>query len=196
MLKALILTTFFTLSAYAESFDRNTLVFLGSSSFDNWKSMAKDFAPLKILNLGKGGTTYSYLLEHAEEWASSYPARRFVIYSGDNDIATLQPPARIAANFQQLARILKQKVPDAQIYVLSIKPNRTLSRRLLVNRTKQANRLIEQFAGRNPYITYVDIFHPMLDESGQPRRELFIDGLHPSPLGYRLWRDTLRAKLH
>ena len=39
-------------------------------------------------------------------------------------------------------------------------------------------------------LAYVDVFTPMLDAAGQPRRELFLeDGLHMNASGYAIWRD-------
>src|SRR5690349_12297084 len=96
-----------TSSAFAQAtpqpFDPRTIVFIGSSSIDFWKSLPEDFAGSKVLNLGVAGTTYSHLVEHAGEWAAQYPADRYVIYSGDNDIAWLSSPGKVARQFREVA---------------------------------------------------------------------------------------------
>jgi lysophospholipase L1-like esterase len=41
-------------------------------------------------------------------------------------------------------------------------------------------------------LVYVDVFTPMLDASGYPRRELFQeDGLHMNAKGYAIWRELV-----
>jgi lysophospholipase L1-like esterase len=45
-------------------------------------------------------------------------------------------------------------------------------------------------------LQYVDVFTPMLDASGQVRRELFVeDGLHMNARGYSIWRGLIQPVL-
>lgn len=177
-------------------FDPRTLVFIGSSSIAFWKSLPEDFAECKVLNLGKAGTTYSHLVAHAAEWAADFPADRYVIYSGDNDIAWLQSPAKVAAQFREVAETLRAAIPEVRVYVLSIKPNRALGRRIRVGAARKANALLEAEAADLGYATYIDIHTPMLGEDGGPRAEFFsIDGIHMNRRGYRVWTDAIRLTL-
>ncbi len=180
----------------AAPFDRETIVFIGSSSIAFWKSLPKDFPEMKTLNLGKPGTTYSHLVPRAAEWAARYPAKRYVIYSGDNDVAWLRKPEKVARQFREVALALKAGIPDVRVYVISIKPNRALARRMRVGAARRANELLESEAEALGFATYVDIHANMLREDGTPRRELFsIDGIHMNRDGYRVWAKSLRSLL-
>ncbi|HND52484.1 MAG TPA: amidohydrolase family protein, partial [Pirellulaceae bacterium] len=51
-----------------------------------------------------------------------------------------------------------------------------------------ANERIVKFIRGDSRLAYIDVFPPMLDADGQPRRELLDkDDLHLSPAGYELW---------
>lgn len=177
-------------------FDRDTVVFVGSSSIELWKDLPASFPGLKTKNLGVAATTYSYLVDHVEEWADKYPARRFVVYSGDNDIAWGSSSERVAGLFREFATRLRRKIPDVKIFVLSVKPNSNLLRRLRMGTVRKTNLQIEQEAARLGFATYVDIFSLMLDGRGRPRGELFgFDGIHMNASGYEVWARALRPLL-
>lgn len=179
-----------------ESFDPKTIVFIGSSSIDFWKTLPEDFAGTKVLNLGKAGTTYAHLVAHAGEWSAKYPADRYVIYSGDNDIAWLGSPKKVARQFREVADALKAANPAVHIYVISIKPNLIPTRRIRIGAVRKANALIAAEAAALAHVTYVDAHTPMLGPKGNPRAELFsIDGIHMNEKGYRVWREVLLVNL-
>jgi lysophospholipase L1-like esterase len=180
----------------AAPFDPRTIVFIGSSSIEFWKSLPEDFAGHKVMNLGKAGTTYSHLVAHAGEWGAKYPADRYVIYSGDNDIAWLRSPAKVAGQFREVARALKAANPRVHIFVISIKPNVIPTRRIRIGAVRKANAMIAAEAAALGHVTYVDTHTAMLGPQGNPRAELFsIDGIHLNQKGYRVWRDVLRPIL-
>jgi len=177
-------------------FQRDTAVFIGSSTMELWKTMHADFAPRETVNLGRGGTTFGYLVENAGRWAESYPARTYVVYSGDNDIAWNSSPESVMLQFRLLAETLRGKIPDVEIYLLAIKPCLEPQRRALIAKVREANKALRLEAARLGYVTYVDVHTPMLDVQDAPRPELFqADGVHLSDEGYRLWTDTLKRQL-
>lgn len=195
---ALILSALGTTSARSqiEAFDPRTIVFIGSSSIDFWKSLSEHFEGYKVLNLGKAGTTYSHLVTHAGEWAAKNPADRYVIYSGDNDIAWLASPEKVARQFREVAGALKAANPGVHIFVISIKPNVIPTRRVRIGAVRKANAMIAAEAASLDYVTYVDTHTPMLGPNGNPRAELFsFDGIHLNEKGYRVWRDVLLLHL-
>lgn len=179
-----------------EPFDPRTIVFIGSSLIDFWKTLPQDFPDEKVLNLGVAGTTYSHLVANAEEWAEKYPADRYVIYSGDNDIAWLSSPEKVVRQFRKLADTLRATLPNVHIYVLSIKPSLITTRRIHINSVRKANAMLAAEAAAIGNATYVDIHNPMLNQKGKPRAELFVpDGIHMNEKGYRIWQDVLRPIL-
>jgi lysophospholipase L1-like esterase len=62
----------------------------------------------------------------------------------------------------------------------------------LVDKVREANRLIKDIAERDGLVDYIDVFTPMLGKDGKPRPELFLeDRLHMNEAGYRLWRSIV-----
>ena len=49
-----------------------------------------------------------------------------------------------------------------------------------------------EFAG---FTTWLDLYPAFLNAQGQQDARLFVDGLHPSEAGYRVWRDRLLPAL-
>jgi lysophospholipase L1-like esterase len=73
---------------------------------------------------------------------------------------------------------------------VSIKPS--LARWNIVGKMRAANQLVRDYVRTDDRLAYVDVFTPMLDASGQPRRELYLeDGLHMTAAGYAIWRDLI-----
>ena len=180
----------------AGRFDPRTIVFIGSSSIEFWETLPQDFAGHQVLNLGKAGTTYSHLVANVEEWAARYPAHRYVIYSGDNDIAWMRSPEKVAGQFREVALTLRSAIPGVQVFVISIKPNLIPTRRVRIGAVRKANAMIAAEAAALGQVTFVDTHTHMLGPNGQPRAEWFsIDGIHMNEKGYRLWRDVLLPQL-
>jgi lysophospholipase L1-like esterase len=178
------------------TFDPHTIVFIGSSSIEFWKTLPADFAGHRVLNLGKAGTTYSHLVANVGEWAARYPARRYVIYSGDNDIAWMRSPETVARQFREVASSLKASIPGVRVFVISIKPNVIPTRRVRIGAVRKANGMIASEAAALGGVTFVDTHTAMLGPNGRPRAEWFtIDGIHLNEKGYRLWRDILLPEL-
>lgn len=172
----------------------NEIVFMGSSTIQFWETMETDFANFKTVNLGVWGSDYADLLKDSAKLIAENPASRYVIYSGDNDIAKGDAPTDVMEKFSYLAYRIHAAQPQAHIYVISIKP--CPDRRSHIPDILKANHLIQDFVSKNSFIIYVDVFSKMLDESGNVRTDIFReDGLHLNSAGYRIWADALSAQL-
>jgi len=85
---------------------------------------------------------------------------------------------------------MHRELPRTRVVFVSIKPS--LARWSIVDKFREANQLIRDYTRTDDRLVYVDVFTPMLDASGQPRRELFLeDGLHMTPAGYAIWRELI-----
>lgn len=85
-------------------------------------------------------------------------------------MAWLRSPAKVARQFREFAETLRAALPEVRVYVLSIKPNRALGRRLRIGAARKANALIKAEAESLGYATFFDIHGPMLAPGGGPRR--------------------------
>ena len=123
-----------------------------------------------------------------------YKPRAVVVYEGDNDIAQGIAPEKIADTFRTFIKKVHKKFPKCRIYFLSIKPS--ISRWSLWPKMKAANSLIAAECTRDKRLTFVDVASGMLDEKGNPRKEIFKkDNLHMTRDGYLIWQNALRPIL-
>jgi lysophospholipase L1-like esterase len=61
---------------------------------------------------------------------------------------------------------------------------------------QEFNAVMQKASKEDPLLTYIDIFTPMLNESGSPLKHIFRkDNLHMNRDGYIIWRDTVRPIL-
>jgi hypothetical protein len=59
-----------------------------------------------------------------------------------------------------------------------------------------ANNQVKDFLSTEKNTVFVDVYHKMLDASGNPRKELFRnDMLHMKPEGYKIWQNELSPVL-
>lgn len=167
-----------------------SIVFVGSSSIRMWTTLDRDFPGLPVLNRGFGGSEAGDVAQFAERIVVPYKPPVVVFYAGDNDLAADKTPAQVLAAFQSFVATIHRDLPATRVVFISIKPS--IARWSIVDKMRQANSLVRDYVRTDDRLAYVDVFTPMLDISGQPRRELYLeDGLHMTPAGYVIWRDLI-----
>ncbi|MEA2764666.1 MAG: hypothetical protein QOK07_1070 [Gemmatimonadaceae bacterium] len=167
-----------------------SIVFVGSSSIRMWTTLERDFPGLPVLNRGFGGSEAGDAARFAERIVVPYKPPVVVFYAGDNDLNAGKTPAQVLAAFKSFVATMHRDLPATRVVFVSIKPS--IARWGIVDKMREANALVRDYTRTDPLLAYVDVFTPMLDASGQPRRELYIeDGLHMTPAGYAIWRDLI-----
>jgi len=160
-----------------------------------WTNAATAFPEYTIINRGFGGSHMSDANAFFSRIVTPYRPLVFVLYEGDNDIASGKSPEQVLADFKEFDAMAKQDVPGARLVFISIKPSPSRLKHL--QSMREANRLIREVTEQDPRWTYLDVVTPMLNAEGQPRGELFrSDRLHLNDDGYALWEETLRPVLH
>ncbi|MEY3194196.1 MAG: hypothetical protein RIQ78_293 [Bacteroidota bacterium] len=168
------------------------VLFVGSSSFRLWHDVQTYFPETPILNRGFGGSCLTDLIYYEKQIIKPYAPRKILIYCGENDLADSDTTDAhdILMRFSTLFELIRADFPHTPLAYVSIKPSP--SRRRLMPKMIQANALIQEYLHEKPNTNYVDIFHPMLNENGEPRQELFLDDqLHMTRAGYDIWARTL-----
>jgi lysophospholipase L1-like esterase len=172
------------------------IVVTGASSIRRWDTLVADLKPLDVINRGFGGSQYSDLNQYAKRIVIAYRPRAVVVYEGDNDLAAGSPktPEMVAGDARHFVQIVHSELPQTWIYLMSIKPSK-----LRWNewpRMKAANKLIQDFAGTQARVQYIDVATAMFDAQGNLPRDLFVeDGLHPAPKCYALWTSIIKSAL-
>ncbi|MEM6345981.1 MAG: GDSL-type esterase/lipase family protein [Bacteroidota bacterium] len=171
------------------------VLFVGSSSVRMWKTIAKDLAPLPVLNRGFGGSNFEDLLYFSDRIVFKYQPSAVVVYEGDNDIVsdTLKPE-HVAMRMGMFQELMQEKLPGVPTYFLSVKPS--IARKNLLEKAQATNQLIQKMAAEDEMLTYIDVATPMMTADGKIRADIFIDdSLHMNATGYGLWTEVVRGHL-
>jgi lysophospholipase L1-like esterase len=171
---------------------RKVILFTGSSSIRFWSGLKKDFPNHNVLNRGFGGSEMSDLLYYTESLILNYNPKEIFIYEGDNDINSGKSPEEILANADKLISLLRAHLP-AKVKIIFISAKPSIARWHLKEKYEEFNRKLKDWTGTKKNVFYADVWTPMLDRTGEVRKDLFIeDNLHMNQLGYTIWATVIR----
>lgn len=162
---------------------------------DSWKKL---FGKLRVLNMGFGWDRTENLLwrlNHGE--LDGYKARKIVLMIGTNDISAYpKDPSAVVGDVMQVVKAIRQRQPEAEIYVQAIYPRRNELEKVGEVNAKVKERVLIRRIKDNK-IHFIDPGSVLLDETGEGiREELYAgDGLHPGEKGYRLIGEKLKGYL-
>lgn len=173
---------------------RGGTLFVGSSSFRLWRTLAGDFPGRNVINRGFGGSQMHELHALRDRLVWPYAPSEVLIYEGDNDLASGKSPEQFFREFKTFVCEVHRRLPDARVFFVAIKPSPR--RENLLPEAHTANRLVQEYAAGRDWLTYIDIVTPMLDNAGRPREELFVeDRLHLNADGYAIWAGEVGRAL-
>ena len=170
------------------------IVFVGSSSIVKWTSLQKDFPGLPVINRGFGGSELADSVAFVDRIVVPYQPRTVVVYAGDNDLQAGKTAENVFADFKAFVAKVHAKLPQTRIVYIAVKPSP--SRWKIRDKCEKTNALIAAECAKDPRLRFVDVWQPMLDAQGEPRRELFVsDMLHMNAAGYAIWTPLVAAAL-
>ncbi|TAI49381.1 SGNH/GDSL hydrolase family protein [Flagellimonas allohymeniacidonis] len=169
---------------------KETIVFTGSSSIRLWEDLQERFPEQQVLNTGFGGSQSSDLVNFLDELILDYNPVKVFIYEGDNDIFAKKRPKAIIETFNSILNKLQKARPQMEIALISAKPS--ISRWHYRGRYRRLNRKLSKIAEEREEVSFIDVWHIMLNKR-RLKKDLFIeDGLHMNPKGYELWYITIK----
>ncbi len=175
---------------------KNSILFVGSSSFTNWKDVQDYFPHYIIINRGFGGSTLLDQIRYANDIVFPYKPKQIVIYCGENDLAASDNVTGeiVFKRFTTLFNLIRKKLPDVPVVFISLKPSP--SRWQLRNKMITANEQIKKFLKTKKKTAFVDVYHKMLSAEGTPMKEIYLeDNLHMNPKGYAIWKKLIEPYL-
>ncbi|MBN1180949.1 MAG: hypothetical protein JXB49_01590 [Bacteroidales bacterium] len=168
----------------------SAILFAGSSSFRRWQTLTEDFQELTVINRGFGGSTMQYLLYYFPRLVSKYKPSKILVYEGDNDIAYGLSPSDFVRQCHEFIHKVETELPGTDVYFLSIKPSPARSK--YQDKYVEANNMLKDLCNEYSFVSYIDVFTPMLDKECQVREDIFTyDNLHLNDEGYAIWRDEV-----
>lgn len=176
--------------------DQNTIVFVGDSITEGWKTLEQDFAGLgvNVANRGIGGDTTPNLVYRLQDDVLSLHPRALVILIGTNDLGEHTSPRRVAANLRELHRRIRAGYPDIPIAWCLVMPRGGADK--YPQRIRDLNARIAKLAQTDSRITVCDTFTPLAQPDGTSKPEDFVpDRLHLNESGYAIWHAALEPIL-
>jgi lysophospholipase L1-like esterase len=175
---------------------RAGIVFIGSSSIRMWTTLARDMAPLRVVNRGFGGAQVDAVLHYTPRLVLPLRPRAVVLGAGENDLEAIRgkSPERVLDDVSRFDDLVRGALPGVRSYFLNVKPSP--ARRAVWPRACRYNELLRTFVEAVPSRGLLDVATPTFDADGNRRVELFLeDGLHLSAAGYAMWTSVVRPRL-
>jgi lysophospholipase L1-like esterase len=169
------------------------VLFAGSSSIVLWRNtLARDMAPLPVINRGFGGAQIADINHWFDQIVAPYRPRAIVFYAGDNDIDAGEVVTNVVSDFATFMERKTRALGQTPVYFISVKPSKLRFREF--TEQSQVNDAIRALAARRHDLKYIDVVAPML-ERGRPKDLFLQDQLHMAPEGYAIWTREIRAAL-
>lgn len=175
---------------------KNSILFVGSSSFTKWTDVQDYFPGYPIINRGFGGSTLPDVIRYADQVIYPYQPKEVVIYCGENDVAYSDTitAQTVYQRFAQLFGMIRTNLPKAKIVFISLKPSP--SRWKIQDRVIKTNDLISAYIKKQKNAVFIDVYHKMLGSDGLPLPNIFIeDSLHMNAQGYAIWKKAIEPVL-
>jgi lysophospholipase L1-like esterase len=171
------------------------ILFVGSSSFRLWTTLATDMAPMPIINRGFGGAKTPDVLAVFDRIVPACRPSIILYYCGDNDLGIDNTDTvTVVQNFIAFDQRVKAHWPDTRVYYVAIKAS--VQRWKNWPAMKRANDEIRAYCERTPGRGFFDVAQPMIGADGTPDPSLFeADGLHVNAAGYAKWTAVIRPRL-
>jgi lysophospholipase L1-like esterase len=169
-----------------------SVICIGSSHMQFWKSAQVDLAPLTVRNFGVGGSRMTHAADlFVDHLVIPFKPRAVILYEGSNDINAGAKPETVLENFRKLSGKLHAALPQTRLYVLGVVPSPG-KRFLKIAELRKTNELLAKECATQPWMKFIDITEPLIGADGKPRAELFIPGdIHMLPAGYAVWKSVI-----
>ena len=162
------------------------ILFVGSSIFRKWTTVAEQMAPLPVLNRAFGGSRTPDQLARFAQVVTPYAPKVIVYYCGSNDLkagAVVEDPAAIFSRFREFSERVRAAQPAT--WIIFVSSTRSPDRVERWEQVDHYNALARAYCAATPHRTFVDVNPALVDHAGHPRLDLYLaDKLHFHPPAY------------
>jgi hypothetical protein len=180
----------------SETYQKDAILFAGSSSIRLWSTLEKDMAPYPVIQRGFGGSKLSDLAVYANRIFDPHPCSAVVLFVA-NDITGSnldKSPHEVAILFRNIVKTIRKVHPQTPVFWIEITP--TALRWKVWPEIQKANALINDICIRQKNLYFIKTDFALLNSNGLPKDELFReDKLHLSEKGYTVWTEIIRKEL-
>jgi lysophospholipase L1-like esterase len=175
---------------------KNAIVMLGNSLTEHghWNEL---FPGLTILNRGIGGDNIRGMTERLPGILRQQPEKIFIMAGINNILFRNCRILELIEGMEEMIRIIRTQSPKTRIIIQSVLPvnDDAGSGNFFSKKNSTIRDFNLQLAAvcRQQSIQFVNLFESFVDENGNLKPGLSIDGIHLSPQGYKLWASQIAA---
>lgn len=180
--------------------DSTDIVILGNSLTEYGGDWSKLLRRKHVANRGIAGDDAMGIYQRLNQITQYHPKAIFLMV-GINDLSHNLTPEQVFSEAERVIVKIRHDSPKTKLFVQSILPiNESFDTwKTLAGKTDdipRINNLLKIYCGRHK-IAYINLF-PNFVRHGTNilRKELTVDGLHLTSLGYKIWSYELRNYLH
>ncbi|MFT5124737.1 MAG: acyl-CoA thioesterase-1 [Kiritimatiellia bacterium] len=194
--------------------DNTKIVFFGDSitwhwglgsrtGTDVWKEYYSRYNPINMGNSGDITPVMLYRATHGNlDFAIGQSPKVAVLLCGTNNyvvkssaggkvqwgLGTHCPPADVAHGARAVAQVFRRRMPHTRVIMMGILP---VSNEAKWAKCRETNAFNAALAYNKNEVIYLDLQDTFLQADGAINKQLFSDGTHLTPAGYRLWAQSL-----
>ena len=174
------------------------LIYVGDSIVQHFDNQGKEtwdryYAPRNALNLGISGDRTEHVLWRLDHGnIDGISPKLAIVMIGQNN-GGINSGEEIAEGVVAIVRKIQAKLPNTKILLLAIFQRRehpTPERAVLAKASEITSKLAD-----GKMIFYQDINDFYVKPDGSIPRDLMYDFEHPTPLGHRVWAETIEGKV-
>ena len=193
-----------------QTVQKGQIVFVGSSLMEIFpiEKMQQGLGLDKLIyNRGIRATTTAELLTAMDVCIFDLSPSKIFINIGSNDLGFDVPEATFLANYDEILRQIKEKLPETQVFVMAYYPVNPVAdfgepeaehKSLFATRTNEilelASSKVAQVAQKYNY-EFINVNDGLVDADGNLRQELTFDGAHMFPAGYEIVLGNMKKYL-
>ena len=189
---------------------KGQIVFVGSSLMEIFpiEKMQQGLGLDKVIyNRGIRATTTAELLISIDLCIFDLAPSKIFINIGTNDVGFGVPEATFLANYDEILRQIKEKLPETQVFVMAYYPvnpvanfgeseveHESLFEKRNNKILESASNKVAQLAQKYQY-KFINVNAGLTDADGNLRQELTFDGAHLLPAGYEIVLENMKKYL-
>ncbi|MEY4638560.1 MAG: hypothetical protein RLZZ446_1079 [Bacteroidota bacterium] len=180
----------------SEKYDKDALLFIGSSYIRMWKNIRQDLKYSSIIHRGFGGSNLRDVAFYINRIIGIHQPRAIFMYVGNDIVAGEKDkaPDQVLEHFKYVVNQIRTLLPTTPICWLAISPSE--KRWAAWERVQQANKLIKDYAVTQSHLYFIDAGGSFIGKDNLPIKEYYLaDKLHYNEKGYEVWGNAIRKQV-
>ena len=168
-----------------------------------WEASYAEYHPINMGNSGDITPVMLYRVTHGNlDFPKGREPKVAVLLCGTNNFVVTQsaggkvkwdlgpdcPPEDVAHGARAIAQVFRRRLPRTRVIMMGILP---VSNKAKWPKCQETNAFSATLTCNNDEVVYLDLRDRFLQSDGTINADLFSDGTHLTPAGYRVWAESL-----